>query len=480
MFKNLKFSKNYIYLFFIISALCFFFKEYKGEADIYFLLSHGRYVLENGISYTDILSMHTEFNFVMQQWLSSVIFYLIHNYLGSIGLYIFIFIMNCIITFLIYKLCLIVSQNKKFSSCFVSVIAMVLLQIGFIVPRPQIFTFIVLIMILMMLELFSSKRKKYLYFMPLLSICLINLHASMWPMIFIFCLPYVVELILKKDKDVFKLIFIILISLAVGIINPYGIHAMTYSIKGYGYKYICDIVSEMRSFNLLGDPYVFYWSFNILIVFLFSNLIILLNSKKDNFKISHLLLFYGTFFMSLTSIRNFSLFIIATIPFLVKYFKFQDDDKLYLSKGWIVNFIFIIIIFLGVFTTSIKTKKYQFEHASEEVALYLDKTESKDIKLYTDYSDGSLFEYYGFKPYLDARAEVFIDKINGKKDILEEYIKFNVDEKFREEFINKYDFDYYVVRRDNFDLINYLINYKDKKLELIYADYYTYLIKRVS
>ena len=480
MFKNLKFSKNYLYLFFIISALCFFFKVYKDEADIYFLLSHGRYVLENGIPYTDILSMHTEFNFVMQQWLSSVIFYLIHNYLGSIGLYIFIFIMNCIITFLIYKLCLIVSQNKKFSSCFVSVIAMVLLQIGFIVPRPQIFTFIVLIMILMMLELFSSKRKKYLYFMPLLSICLINLHASMWPMIFIFCMPYVVELILKKDKDVLKLIAIMIFSIIVGIINPYGFDAMTYSIKSYGYKYICDIVGEMKAFNLLGQPYVFYFSVCIIVTFLFSNLIILLNSKKDNFRISHLLLFYGTFYMSLTSIRNFSLFIIGTIPFLVKYFDFQDDDKLYLNKGWIINFIILFIIFLGLFIFVVQTKRHEFKHFSSDAALYLKDNESKDIKLYTEYSDGALFEYYGFKPYIDARAEVFIDKINGKEDILEEYIKFNLDVEFREEFINKYDFDYYVIDKKNKNLVDYLINYKDNKLELIYATSKNYLIKKVS
>ena len=89
--------------------------------------------------------------------------------------------------------------------------------------------------------------------------------------------------------------------------------------------------------------------------------------------------------------------------------------------------------------------------------------------IYTEYSDGSLFEYYGFKPYIDARAEVFIDKLNGKEDILEEYIKFNLDVEFREEFINKYDFDYYVVSSGNFDLIDYLINYNDINITAPFA-----------
>ncbi len=480
MFKNLKFSKNFIYLFFIISAITFFLCDYKGEADIWFLLSHGRYVLENGFSYTDPLSMHTGLNFVMQQWLSSVIFYLIYEYLGKMVFYIFIFLMNCLITYLVYKLCLVVSNKKKFVSCFITVITMVLLQLSFIVPRPQIFTFIILLVILIMLELFSSKRKEYLYYMPLFSILLINLHASMWPMMFVFCMPYVAELLLKKDKDIFKIIIIMIISFFVGLINPYGIDAILYSLKCYGDKLICMVVGEMTSFDLLGGGYTSYWSFSILGIFLICNLIMLVYSKKNNFRVAHLLLFYGTFYMALSSIRNVSLFLIATIPFLVKYIKFKDDKKFILNRNWIINYIIIGIIFITSFSFALKEKYYEFDHASKELLTYLNENASKDIKLYTDYSDGSLFEYYGYKPYIDSRAEVFLKKMNNKEDILKEYIDFNLDIDSREKFIKKYDFDYYVISDDYYELVEYLINHKDYNFEIVYSNKHMFLIKRVK
>lgn len=479
MFKNLKFSKNFIILFFSVSAICFFFIDYTMEADIWFLLSHGRYVLNNGFPHTDILSMHTGLNFVMQQWLSSVIFYIIYNYLGKIAFYIFIFLMNLVITYLIYKLCLIIS-NKKFSSCFITVITMILLQRWYIVPRPQIFTYIILIMVLIMLELYSSKRKKYLNYMPLLSILLINFHGSMWPMLFVFCMPYVAELILKKDKDVFRLIGIMIISIVVSLINPYGLESLTYSIKSYGLDSIRTVVGEMRSFNLLGEEFAVYWSGFVLLLFFICNFIILKYSKKKNIRVAHLLLFYGTFFMSLSSIRNISLFIIATLPFLVKYFEFKDIKSFNLSREWCINYGIILILFLGVFATAIINKNYEFVHAVDDAVVYLNENASKDIKLYTEYSYGSVFEYHGYKPYLDARAEVFVEKMNNKEDILEEYIEFCLNEGARDEFIKKYDFDYFVIYPDYEEIVNYLLNYKDIDYELVLASDCFYLVKKVS
>ena len=129
---------------------------------------------------------------------------------------------------------------------------------------------------------------------------------------------------------------------------------------------------------------------------------------------------------------------------------------------------------------SIINKNYEFKHAAEPVLEYLNKNADKDIKLYTEYSFGSLFEYYGYKPYLDSRAEVFIEKMNNKEDILKEYIIFNLDETSRDKFIEKYDFDYYVISNDYFDVIEYLLNHKEYNFELILSVDRISLVKRVN
>ena len=55
------------------------------DNDFWFLLKGGDYVMANGIPHTEPFTMHQGWNFVMQQWLSSVIFALIYNTFGVMG-----------------------------------------------------------------------------------------------------------------------------------------------------------------------------------------------------------------------------------------------------------------------------------------------------------------------------------------------------------------------------------------------------------
>ena len=55
-------------------------------------------------------------------------------------------------------------------------------------------------------------------------------------------------------------------------------------------------------------------------------------------------------------------------------------------------------------------------------------------------------EFRGYKPYLDPRAEVVLEANNGKEDILAEYIDLREGRKDKKEFLEKYQFDYLVVR----------------------------------
>ena len=113
----------------------------------------------------------------------------------------------------------------------------------------------------------------------------------------------------------------------------------------------------------------------------------------------------------------------------------------------------------------------------EDIIEYLDNNTSKDITLYTNYDNGSYVEFYGYKPYIDTRAEVFIKKNNKKKNVLDEYFKLLKGNLDADKFIDNYKFDYILVdESENF--YNYIKNCED--YELVYSGKYknTLLFKR--
>ena len=125
----------------------------------------------------------------------------------------------------------------------------------------------------------ATNNKKYLYLLPLASVLLINFHASIWFMLFVLFLPYLVDMIQipfiktryyihdKYNKK--PVLLAVLLMFFMGIINPYGTKAMFYVFKSYGIPEISNYVGEMKA--LFYSPYA--WNFIIisfvLVIFVF-------------------------------------------------------------------------------------------------------------------------------------------------------------------------------------------------------------------
>lgn len=195
--------------------------------------------------------MHQGLVLLCNNGLSAVIFYLSYSVLGKYGLLLVVNIINLLILYFTYKLCILLTDNRKRLSIILTCITDVLLLTSFIIPRPQIFTYLLLIITLYIMEKFiRCKDTKLIYFLPLISLLQINLHASMWFMIFLFMLPYIVSLFINKLKDkndnrIFKLLIIMLLMFLVGFINPYTTKNMFYVFTSYGNMYINNSVIEM-------------------------------------------------------------------------------------------------------------------------------------------------------------------------------------------------------------------------------------------
>lgn len=95
-----------------IPCLIVLFKSLDN--DIWFLLNHGRYVLENGIPHTEPFTIHQGFHFIMQQWLSAVLFWLAYSSFHEIGVKLLVMLFFMLLVFILYKLCMRVSGNISF------------------------------------------------------------------------------------------------------------------------------------------------------------------------------------------------------------------------------------------------------------------------------------------------------------------------------------------------------------------------------
>lgn len=479
--KIKKYNPSYkicLLYFFIPIYLCSMISIDK-EMDIWFLLNHGKYVIEHGFPTIEPFSMHQGFSFVMQQWLSAVIFYLSYTVLGKYGLLLVVNIVNLLILLFTYKLCVLLTDNRKRLSIVLTCITDILLLTSFIIPRPQIFTYLLLIITLYIMEKFiRCKDTKLLYLLPLISLLQINLHASMWFMIFLFMLPYVVRLFINKlsdkgDNSLFKVIIIMIIMFLVGFINPYTTKNMFYVFTSYGNMYINRTVVEMFPPIKVQNTYT---SIHYLTVLSIISIYIL--NRKAKLNLTHMLLLLGVLILATTSIRNFPLLVIGTVPFLgynLKFLfpkkkEFKHSIKDFLDRRYILAVIILATFLIG----ALVIKEVPFTNKLKPGIDYLEKNyDLEKIVLYANYEDGSYAEYRGLKPYIDSRAEVFLESNNHKENIMKEFYFLQNGVLDYDKFISKYNFTHMIISKEDF--LYYKVS-NDKRYKIIYKgkDYKIY------
>lgn len=452
IFNKISFKFPYLrkgsYLLYLFCTIFFvYFVNYNLDNDTWFLLNHGRYIYEFGIPYIEPFTIHENLNFVMQQWLSSLIFYIFYNFFGIKSLLFLLIIINFLIVFLSYKLCMLISNNNYKISVIITIVMDILLSTFFVVSRPQIFTFILILLLLYCMEFYVKTGKiKYLFILPIISLLQINLHASMWLMFFVIMVPYLFDGYKFKhyNHDVYKkypILFVMGLMFLVGFINPYGIDSITYLFNSYGVDAINNFVYEMKPLNVndLFGKIAFFCTFIVGIGNIFVG--------KKEIKIRYFLLFIGTTYLTLSSIKGFSYFILVSFFPFAYYLK----DKIIIKKEVYGNFyklsclvgIITIFVIFGVFYYN---KGVNYVNKLEAgINLLLEKYNSDEITLYVGYNNGGYTEFMGIRSYIDPRAEVFLKENNGKNDIFGEYYDLLSGYIEFDDFVEKYNFSHLLV-----------------------------------
>lgn len=432
----------------IVISTPILFTAKNMDTDTWFLLNSGRYIIENGFTTTEPFSMFQGLEFSFQQWLTDVYFYWIYTKFNEIGLILVIMIESMIMLALYYKLCMLVS-NRNTGISLIYTICFSAISAAYMVVRPQITTYIILILELIILEKYvRTKQVKILAFLPLLSVAEINLHASMWWMLFIFMLPYLCELrFIRIDRiqpDIYPKrplwIFVIIMILA-GFLNPYGLRNMMYLINSGGSKYAADVIGEMGPIN--------YKSVGLYLLIVLSVILaVTLSKKKDSIKLRYLYLYVGCAFMALVNVRSIILFALA--GFMIGAY----ECRKFKATGFeIARFVIYIEILIGVIVIAGNFNSSEvfesIKNQNMKIIKYLDeRCVPNETNLFTGYNIGALYEYEGYKCSLDARMEVFTKRMNGVFNYFDEFVEVSNGKIYYKEYLEKYNFDYYVLEKE--------------------------------
>lgn len=289
------------------------FQFWNLNSDIWFILNSGRYVVENGIPYTEPLAMHEGLRYVMEQWLTAVVFWKIYDSFDTSGMIAFSFIVGCAILYAYYHLCSLV--GNRIIATVMTIVFGVIASRAFFTTRPQILSILIFIAEVILLEKYTKTRNwKWLLGLPFFSVLLVNLHSALWPMLFVLVLPYIVTYFARRvmskafcpsEYDLNPIILIFIVSIVAGFCNPYGFEAMSFVFNSYDPS-IHDRIMEMC------PPMIKTAFGGVFFAVLFGVFFV---SARNAMPLQYLLLAVGTGLMSLFASRNIIFFyFLGTLP----------------------------------------------------------------------------------------------------------------------------------------------------------------------
>lgn len=422
------------------------------QNDTFYLIKAGESLIKNGFDFIDHFSFHN-LEYLYPHFLFSIIVYLSYNLLSFDGIYILTIIFSLLLAFVMYYVNIKNSNNKIVP--LVTTLLFVIYMFDFFTLRSQIISYTIFILEYYFLnKLINTNKNKYIIYIFMLSILLVNTHVAVYPFYFIIFLPiigeYIINKITKKDTYSIKkvLISLGLVSIA-GLISPFNIESYTYLYK--------TLVNDTTNYIAEHQPLVLIQNYKFLISLIFA--IILFASKKVKLELKEKLLLLGLIFMSLTSIRHGSLFYIFF--FIILNIKVSDiipkdiieviTKKITNIKGYLITLSVVMIICIPVL---IRFNKEVYI-PEEEYPIYATKyikenLDYENIRIFNNINIGSYLILNDIKVFVDSRTDLYTSSYNGREDIYNNYVNVVMFNTYYEYIFNYYDIEYVLLsQKDN-------------------------------
>ena len=356
---------------------------------------------------------------------------------------------------------------------------------SFITLRPQMFSYLFFIGLLMVWEKYlETGNNKYLIMLPILSILQSNMHASLWWLLIIYSLPFIAEIFIKnvilKEKTKANLqvsILVLILMFFCGAINPYGVDAINYLINSYD-PYVGLFIKEMFTFSSTS-------SYGISIIgILFIYVLYLCYVKKRDIQLSYIFLVMGSLVVAFTAKKSVVFFYLAAIyplSYLFKDWFSNKNDIKYKDRSIKYKLCYLVLIIIsiglvGYFSSNRISFHDGYEHEKELLEL-IEKIGIDNVTLYTEYNIGSYAEFLGFKCFIDTRAEVYYASLNGVEDIFDYYFLSQRGGYSMDKFLDKYKMTHLLVFSGDplyfyEDIDNYHLLYEGDKYRVYERDDY--------
>lgn len=460
-------TKNQYKLSLILFAILFSGFNFASYDD-YFLLSTGRAILENGFFKNEIFSMHDNLNIIIPQWIFSVILYGLYEFFGFYSIIVLMCICSIIIVLLLFEICCVVSDNKKMS--FIVTFISFMIPIGpFLECRPQLISYICILLTILLLEKYIRLNKWNLLIpIPFIFILQINSHATMLVFLYAAIFPYLLNFKFMLGKNIIEsysykkipIIFITIISTFCTLINPYGIDAPLYLFKSAS-SGVVTTSGEMAASTINNGGLILYALLIILIVILYK--------YKNCIECHLLLLLFGSFIVGLFAQRNIVLITFSLPVFICCYLKNREINiKTKIRPNIFLSALAVGLIFNIVFGSQWSNLKVEYSGIKNYIVENIDNYE--DLNFYSDTESGSYLQFYNIHTFIDNRREVYLKAINGYANILNDYSDLQEGKISFDKLNEIYNFDYAVITEKDFlyDVIEeqnvtFLFEYKNGK-----------------
>lgn len=423
-------------------------------ADLGRHIKNGELILssESGVLSKNLYSYtFTDYSFLNHHWLSGVVFYLINQVFGFLGVHLF-YVLLSLVTFLIFFHLALKYSNIYIASTF-SLMTLPLITSREEV-RPEVFSYLFIGIIFWLLYNFVNGKLSYkwLFVIVLIELLWVNLHIY-FPfgliLVGIFTLDRLLLYLFKRDKNILKSIKILIgigiISSLVLLLNPAGIKGILYPLKifgNYGYR-----VFENQSIFFLEKitkfPDILY--FKIILILLILSFIhpLYLSFKKRVPDLSPALLLIAALFgyLGVIAVRNFSIFSLFALAIIsINFAPLYQRIKTQINPFIYISFLTVLVIILATINPSFWEGRQSGLGlmANSEKASQFFLENKLEGPIFNNYDIGGYLIYNLFpsqKVFVDNRPEAY------PADFFEKtYIPMQEDESVWNEKLLKYKF----------------------------------------